>query len=552
MSVRLDRAARTRLDEGSARALPRRARRRGPFSALTRRILAINILALAIVVAGLLYLGAYRDELIEARATALRTQGEIIAVALGASVVTGPVEGARYIEPEPARQMLRRLVVPIRTRARLFDTTGALIADTRRLPGVGPSIQVQDLPPPPSALETVLNDSYAWISGLVVLRDEIEPYREGIIQRAEDYAEVLSALAGENDSALRDVGDGRLILSVAVPVQRFKHVKGALFLSASIVAVEESVREVRTAIFQIFGIGLSVTISLSIFLAGTIARPIRRLADAADEVRFGRAHATAIPDFSSRDDEIGDLSLALNHMTSALSERLEAIERFAADVAHEIKNPLSSLRSAVETVTRIEDPEQQRILLAIVKDDVQRLDRLISDISDASRLDAELARAETSAVDIGRMLATLAEVDRTTGEADDQAPRLDVVMRPGAVLVVPGVEDRLVQVFQNLINNARSFSPPGGRIRLFARHEPDAVVVSVEDSGPGIPASALEAIFDRFYSERPSDEKFGTHSGLGLAISRQIVEAHGGVIYAENRSGNGGSAGARFVVRLPV
>jgi len=239
---------------------------------------------------------------------------------------------------------------------------------------------------------------------------------------------------------------------------------------------------------------------------------------------------------------------------------MDAIERFAADVAHEIKNPLTSLRSAVETVSRIQDPARRDKLMAIIADDVQRLDRLISDISNASRLDAELSRAALEPVDIGAMLRTLADIHRTTAEDDEEdgdgaeaAPQVVIEPPRGGSLTVKGLEGRLTQVFQNLIANALSFSPPGGQVRLTARRTPDgAVEVTVSDDGPGIPEGKEEAIFERFYTERPAGEKFGTHSGLGLSISKQIVEAHGGTIRADNRLGAGGeTVGAVFTVRLP-
>jgi len=278
------------------------------------------------------------------------------------------------------------------------------------------------------------------------------------------------------------------------------------------------------------------------------------LAASAERVRRGLGRQVAIPDFSRRGDEIGDLSSALRDMTGVLWHRMDAIERFAADVAHEIKNPLTSLRSAVETAARIEDPAKQRRLLAIILEDVQRLDRLISDISDASRLDAELSRHEHAPVALDRMLETLVELHEAT--ATEDSPRLRLVVPHGARpsdFIVPGIEDRLVQVLRNLIANAISFSPPGGTITLAVQRDQGTVVVTIEDSGPGIPEGKLAAIFDRFYSERPAGEKFGTHSGLGLSISKQIVEAHRGIIRAENRRAPEGAAiGARFVVRLPA
>jgi two-component system sensor histidine kinase ChvG len=271
-------------------------------------------------------------------------------------------------------------------------------------------------------------------------------------------------------------------------------------------------------------------------------------------VRHGNGRKVDIPDFSRRHDEIGELSKALADMTGALWRRMDAIERFAADVAHEIKNPLSSLRSAVETAARIKDPEKQRRLMAVIQHDVERLDRLISDISDASRLDAEMSRLERAPVTLSTMLGTLVEIHDATRDEDDTGPRLvlDLPERNDP-LIVEGKESRLVQVVQNLIGNAISFSPPGGRILVRGAHIGESVQVTVEDDGPGIPDGKLEAIFDRFYTERPSGEEFGNHSGLGLSISKQIVEAHGGKIIAENRrNAEGGVIGARFVVCLPA
>jgi two-component system sensor histidine kinase ChvG len=261
--------------------------------------------------------------------------------------------------------------------------------------------------------------------------------------------------------------------------------------------------------------------------------------------------ANQIPDFTERGDEIGALSGALREMTDAIQQRMTAIERFAADVSHELKNPLTSLRSAVETASRLRDPDQQKRLMHVIEEDVKRLDRLITDISNASRLDAELSRAETVSVDIGRMVQALAGMHEATRQPGD--PRVIVSVLEGAVLQVPGVEDRLVQVIRNLIGNAISFSPPDGAIVIKAIRRNKFIEFLVEDDGPGIPESKLDAIFDRFYSERPKGEKFGTHSGLGLSISRQIVEAHRGTLRAENRHDAAGNIlGARFILRLPT
>ena len=532
----------------SATTLPRRRR-----SSLTRRILTLNVLALAIPVAGLLYLGEYRSSLVQQQLDLLRTEGELFSGALAASgVVTDPAGGEELL-PETTRSTVRRLVDISKNRARLFDQTGALIADSARLISPAGQFEIEILPPPESdTLVTRLSRRlYDWVTGLLPQRKPLPLYRERAEQVAGDYAEVLQALAGEPASALRIDHNGGLILSVAVPVQRYRQVLGAVMLTSNGDAVDAAVRDVRFSILKVFGAALAVTILLSLYLAGTIARPVHRLAEAAERVRRGKARQMEIPDFTRRGDEIGDLSGVLREMTEALWTRMDAIEHFAADVAHEIKNPLSSLRSAVETVARMEDPAQQRKLMAIILDDVQRLDRLISDISDASRVDAELSRADKAPSDIGLLLQTLAEVHEAT--AKPGAPRIVVGLPKGQTLMAPVIEGRLVQVLRNLIANAISFSPPGGIITLGARRDGRRMLIYVSDQGPGVPGDKLEAIFNRFYSERPSGEKFGTHSGLGLSISRQIIEAHGGRIFAENLTDTAGaSTGARFTIILPV
>lgn len=537
--------------EPQSRAAKPKVRRRWRIlaSTLTWRILAVNIVAPVILVVGLLQLDRYRDALLEGELASLRTQAEVFAAALGEGAVAD--NGATFPEllRDQAALMMRRLAEPAGVRARLFATDGNLVADSRRLLGAGGVVQIEELPPPaargmPETLRGVLEVAGEWLGG-----GPAPVYIERATQTAADYEEAIRALTGDSATAMRLRPGKGLVLSAAVPVQRLKQVVGVVMLSSSGEAVEGRLIEVRLAILRMFGLTLLVTVLLSLYLAGAIASPLTRLAAAAEQVRRGHGRANPIPDLSRRRDEIGELSAGLREMTDALWRRMDAIEAFAADVAHEIKNPLTSLRSAVETVARVRDPEQQLRLMTIIQDDVQRLDRLISDISDASRLDAELSRAETGPVPIRRMLAALAEVYRSTAPEN---VRLVVDLPEAGELEVPGMEDRLVQVFRNLIGNAISFSPAGGTIRIAAARERDHVVVTIEDDGPGIPNNKLEAIFERFYSERPQGEKFGTHSGLGLSISKQIVEAHGGVLFAENRVGPDGIAGARFTVRLPV
>jgi two-component system, OmpR family, sensor histidine kinase ChvG len=541
-------------------AAPRRIDRyrRRRFSPLTARILAVNILALALLGLGLLYLGKYEASLIDTELAALTTQGEIFAAALGEGAVIDSVTEGEQLIPELGSQMMRRLVEPTRTRARLFDLDGKLLADSRVLRGPGGVVQIRELPPPQdgSVFGSIGDAIYDWIIGRLPRRAGWPEYRESAAPKAADYPEVERALRGDTASQVRrDRNGAGLQLSVAVPIQRYKQVLGAVMLQVGSADLEQAVRAVRLDILKVFLIALTVTVLLSFYLAGTIARPVRRLAAAAERVRRGHGRHLAIPDFSRRGDEIGDLSSSLRDMTHALWLRMDAIEHFAADVAHEIKNPLTSLRSAVETAVRIEDPVKQRRLLGIVLEDVARLDRLISDISDASRLDAELSRLEHTPVALDRMLETLVELHEAT--ESEETPQLHLTLPEsgmrGTTLTVPGIEGRLVQVFQNLIANAVSFSPPGGPIMLTVQHEPGAVIVTIDDSGPGIPESKLAAIFERFYSERPAGEKFGTHSGLGLSISKQIIEAHRGVIRAENRRAEDGRVvGARFIVRLPA
>ncbi|MCW2242633.1 stimulus-sensing domain-containing protein [Azospirillum canadense] len=569
---------------GSKPARPAILRRgRWGVSPLTLRILAVNVLALALLVLGLLYLGRYQDRLVQAELDALETEARIFASALGEGAVqrgTDEAETGREsyeLSPELGRQMVRRLALATDTHTRLYGADGHLLSDSRVLTGSPGKIEIRELPPPPAgdAVSRTVNDLYSRFIDVVPSREGLPLYRERSSGKDSVPPDVERAMAGENSKTvwrLESRGErADLLLTVAVPVQRYKEVLGAVLLSRSGVGIDDAIRSVRFDILKVFAVALLVTVGLSFYLASTIARPVRRLAQAADRLRTGHGRHTEIPDFTGRGDEIGELSGVLRDMTAALWARMDAIERFAADVAHEIKNPLTSLRSAVETVNRIQDPGRRERLMAIIADDVQRLDRLISDISNASRLDAELSRAEPEPVDVGAMLGMLADIHRATaasaqGEGAEDAenanpprvvvPRVVVDVPPGGGLTVPGLEGRLTQVFQNLIANALSFSPPGGLVRVAVRRTGNGsrgmVEVTVTDDGPGIPDGKEEAIFERFYTERPAGEKFGTHSGLGLSISKQIVEAHGGRITAANRRGpDGDVAGAEFTVQLP-
>ena len=540
------------LDDG------RKRQSRALLTPLTRRILAVTLVAPVLLGLGLLFLDEYEDSLIATEIDALRTEGELIAAAIGEGAVAieneseasgtfMPAGAARRIDPATARQLIRRLAALASVRARLYDRGGSMIADSRLLRGPGGEVRVVDLPPADNGrVAEMLRQALAWVEDTIGADANLEPYIEQVNGTAYDFAEVIAAIEqGEAGNAVRIDRGGHKVLTVAVPVQFYKQVAGAVLVSDGDANLEQRLFEVRSAILTIFAWTCVVTVLLSLYLASTIARPIRRLAEAATRVRESRSRQHDIPDLSKRGDEIGALSSALRDMTEGLWLRMDATEQFAADVAHEIKNPLTSLRSAVETVARVQDPEQQKRLMSIIQDDVTRLDRLISDISDASRLDAELSRAETETVDISKLLDALAQMTNSDNKAG--APLVEVDVPLADDLSVVGLEGRLAQVFRNLIGNAVSFSPPEGKITVRADRHDGAVRVVVEDQGPGIPKGKESEIFSRFYSERPEKEKFGTHSGLGLSISKQIIDAHRGTIDAENTNGGG----ARFVVRLP-
>ena len=528
---------------------------------LLRRILLVNALPLVLLLAGLLYLDQYENGLLQAEVSTLREQSRIFAGALGETAVKEDESDHPRLLPELARPLLRRLTEPTpNAQARLYAPDGALVADSRVREGAGGAVVTEPLPPAVERGRIVGTIGHVTDQLLALLPHggqvpqlDTGPSAAGPDWQPDVREEVR--LTGANQSRemppyIRRTGDNRLLVTVAEPVQRNHATVGIVMLTREAREVDTSLLAIRLSILGLFTLALGLTVMLSWYLSQTIARPILKLAGAAEQMREGRGRTGAVPaSLLDRNDEIGELAGALSESARALWARMDAIERFAADVAHEIKNPLSSIRSAIETLRRIEDADKQRRLLAIIAEDVGRLDRLISDISDSSRVDAELSRVAAEPIDVAPILATLAEINETTrGDGD---PHIELVPPEGNV-VVQAVEGRLVQVLRNLIGNAESFSPPDGRIRLRAREAGSQVEISIEDEGPGIPEAKLEHIFDRFYSERPQGERFGQHSGLGLSISRQIVEALKGQISAENRRDERGLIqGARFVVRLP-
>jgi two-component system sensor histidine kinase ChvG len=449
--------------------------------------------------------------------------------------------------------VLRTLISPTKTRARIYDRDGGLILDSRNLENV----LRFELPPPssqrPGIAERTMIAIRTWLN-----RGDLPLYRELGPENGNGYPEVAQSLKGQKSSMVRVNDRGEVIVSVAVPVQRFRAINGALMLSTQGDDIDQMVTAERLAILKVGGVASAVMIVLSLLLASTIAGPVRRLADSAERVRRRIRTRVEIPDFTRRRDEIGHLSGALRDMTDALYNRIEAIEMFAADVAHELKNPLTSLRSAVETLPLARNDNSRSRLLAVIEHDVKRLDRLISDISDASRLDAELQRQDMAPVDVRRLLTTLTSVANETRLGNNIAVEARFEGRGlNDTFSVPGHDSRLGQVISNLLVNAQSFSNTGGKVRIACRRVRSEIEIVIDDDGPGIREDALERIFERFYTDRPH-HGFGQNSGLGLSISKQIIEAHGGRIWAENRPGPVGAdgeamvAGARFVVRLPA
>jgi two-component system, OmpR family, sensor histidine kinase ChvG len=546
-------------------------------SSLTRQIIFLNLAGLFCLVLGVLYLSQFRAGLIDARRESLLVQGEIIAAAIAASSTTADPDntqidlerlldlqaGETYkpqdeiqldfpIDPERVAPVLRRLVSPTNTRARIYDRDGTLLLDSRTIYDV---IRF-DLPPPdeerPNYFQRRFLAFKRWIA-----KGDLPSYRE-LSSNGRGYDEVGQALNDLKASMVRINERAEVIVSVAVPVKRSRAVRGALMLQTQGADIDEIVTEERLAIFKVFMVAAGVMVVLSFVLASTIGGPMRRLAESAQMVRRRVRSRGEIADYTSRRDEIGHLSGSLRSMTSALYRRIEAIESFAADVSHELKNPLTSLRSAVETLPLAKSEASRARLLEVIQHDVKRLDRLISDIADASRLDAEMQRQDSEPVDLRKLLSTVVNVANDVPREDGTLVTMKFEGNGG--FSVLGHDSRLGQVINNLIDNARSFSPQGGTVRVTCKRHRGDIDVVVDDDGPGIYPEAMDRIFERFYTYRPHQD-FGQNSGLGLSICKQIVEAHDGRLWAENRIATQGTAqdsepskvlGARFTVRLPA
>ena len=465
------------------------------------------------------------------------------------------------ISPETAGPVLRRLLANTTIRAQIIDQGGNLLVDSISLYGGNDIVENGFAKTETtSTLQTV----WRFIAKPIdrIFSTDYPLHVDYGMDNNSSNPEVAAALNGASVSVVRLNINHDIIVLVSVPVQRFRAVLGALVLSTKGGEIDAVLSAERRVVLLTFGFAALVALMLSALLAGTIARPIGKLSEAAVQVRRGINKRVEIPDFTSRKDEIGQLSGSLRDMTTALYQRIEAIEAFAADVSHELKNPLTSLRSAVETLSYVKKDEQRQRLIEIVVHDVKRMDRLITDISDASRLDAELARAEVYPVDVSKLLGSIVGLANETAKANEA--EILLVVQPitdkynaETKYQVMGNDSRLNQVFRNLIDNARSFTLEGTKISVRLRRIGENVEIRVEDSGPGISPENSERVFERFYTDRPP-QSFGRNSGLGLAISRQVVEAHKGRIYVENRLGKADDKGekpvlgARFVVRIPA
>ena len=558
---------------------------------LQRRIILANTIGLAILLGGIFYLIQYHAWLIDAKRESLRAQGEIIAAAIAANasletgrIVLDPdrlpeIEGSKSpfrddgfaalqlsIAPERVTPMLKRLVPATDTRARVYAHDGTLIIDTAQLLR-GQAGHAE----PGSEYHGRVKVKNNWTKFLAwLMRGELPVYREIGSANGTAYPEVRMALSGSTTPMLLVNEKGEQIVSMAVPIQYRKAVQGVLLLSTRPGEIDEVLSEERNVIIALALTAFAATLLASFLLARTIAGPMRRLSEVAENVSRNIKARDELPELAHRADEVGQMATAFREMTASLHRRIEASERFAQDVAHELKNPLTAARSTAEALAYAKSPEQQTELVEQIQGELKRLNKLITDVANASRLDAELALQETEPVDMREVLDGVANVFRDI--LGGEGPRIVLNIAPSldsSAYVVRGLEERLSRVITNLLDNAISFSPANGVVRMSARRSGSEIEVVVQDEGPGIPANKLEDIFKRFYSDRPqTDRTVGKNSGLGLSISREIVNAYGGRIWATNRNGKASAAwpdaagprdpgatevaGAAFVVRLPA
>lgn len=521
---------------------------------LAWKIAAINMGAMVLAIVGVLYSNQYMETLIRHEMGSMQRQAELVAgtIAGQAVVLAQDVDGQEVIQPEITVQIVRRLVDGSEMRTQVFKPDLEVIADSWLLKGGGVAVRLEPVAAPSDQYGyRVVPDVMRWLAEQVPLSINRPLYpKSGDLSNAQLF-DVRRALTGEVSQTVWQSEQGQPVLTLAVPVQRLQKTLGVVLVTRSARDVAESIISLRINLITTFLSFLLVSVLVSLYMAQTVIRPLRRLAQASLQARSVASGPPHIPDYTFRRDEIGDLSAALASMTEALWHRLDATERFAADVSHELKNPITSMRSALETLSKVSDKEKQDRLLHILRDDVSRLDRLISEISALTRIEGEMSRQPPEHFDFVSLVSGY-----VTSKTQSGLPLVLQVRQ--SHLPVLGLKSGLVQVLDNLVGNALSFSPADKAVVVRAERIRAQVYLFVEDEGPGIPAGKLERIFERFYSERPPEHRTHVHSGLGLNICKQIVESHGGRIYAENRladepgQGKKRVIGARFVVVLPL
>lgn len=545
---------------------------------LLRRIIVSNLLGLTFLLTGIFYVSHQNVWLIDARRDSLLVQADVIAKAIAMNATVEPGGGLRIdpdklpaqdsallpfrddgfaalelsLNPERVAPVLRRFVDLGTNRARVYGRDGTLIADTTLI------IQRGQIVRPEDAQGRVRARNFWTRLTEWLIDDELPVYKEIGSANGMSYSVVRSAMTGVSTPLLELTEDGERIVSVAVPIQRSKSVQGVLLLATLPGNLDKDVAAERQSIILLAIVAFAAAMMASLLLARTVAGPIKRLSWAAEHVSQNISARQDLPDYSGRTDEVGQMARAFRAMTASLYRRIEASEKFAADVAHELKNPLTAARSTAESLTYARNDAERDQLVQQIQYELKRLNRLITDVANASRLDAELARQQTEAVDLVGVASGIVETFEDILSESGHRVFLDVAPAVEQAYTVTGHDGRLGQVLTNLIDNAVSFSPPDGAVHVRISRDEREVELAVEDSGPGIPPDKLETVFERFYTDRPATEaQRGKNSGLGLSISREIVRAHGGRIWAENRHAGDGSRagpviGARFVVRLPV
>lgn len=496
---------------------------------LTGRILAVNIFALALLAGGFFYLDSFRTRILDQRSTMVVNQTRLTAAAI------------ELVPPDQIASLLRHAGDTTQQRFRLYRAEGAKQVDSWQFGP--PTYELRD-----PASEEWQRHVARFLDRMIdrVVNAESYPiFVEPADDRLQAWPEAIQAMRRQQLTyAVRRAPDRTPMISAAIPLAGRS---GVLLTTLNARDVVRNVRAERFRLGVVLAAAITLSVLLSLFLARTIVRPLRRLARAAQRVRQGRAREVQVPRLPSRRDEIGRLARAVSDMSLALRQRIDATEAFAADVAHELKNPLASLRSAVDTLAVVQQPELQQKLIDVVRDDVVRLDRLITDISDASRLDAELSRVNFEPIDVGVMLQNLVKVREERGR--NMGIRMAFARPRLGTAIVMGETSRLTRAIENLIDNAVSFSPQGGLVEIGATRVEDEVLIRIEDEGPGVPPEAREEIFNRFHSLRPDNDAFGKHSGLGLAIARTIIDGHGGRIIVQDKEHGG--QGACFLIRMP-